>query len=221
MGFKISTYLLVVSWLSIASASAQDNSAGSYFSPVPYVDLALGMGIHKLDRSGSDSVDGDEDSDEDSDEKYSEEDQGAVSRLIKLGLGVQWFPFLSTQVGIWSWNSEAQSKRMPDEDSDYNRVGLFDGLSSSMEVALQWPVDNPGSELSAGPYYRHGRHCWSAVLTGLLRPWSKEGCSNLSSIGYTFPLHTEETSAVYVEFTRTDFDDLSSNSLQFGAKLAF
>ena len=213
MGFKIRTYLLVASWLSIASASAQDNSAGSYFSPIPYVDLALGMGIHKLDRSDSSSVD--------SDEKYSVEDQGAVSRLIKLGLGVQWFPSLSTQVGIWTWNSSEQSKRVPDENSDDNRVGLFDGLSSSMEVALQWPVDNPGSELSAGPYYRYGRHCWWAVLTGLLRPWSKEGCSNLNSIGYTFPLHSEETSAVYVEFTRTDFDDLSSNSLQFGAKLAF
>jgi len=213
MGFKISTYLLVVSWLSITSASALGSSAGTYFSPVPYVDLALGVGIHKLDRPGSSSVD--------SDEKYREEDQGAVSRLIKLGLGVQWFPFLSTRVGIWTWNSDEQSKRMPDEDSDYNRVGLFDGISSSMEIALQWPVDNPGSELSAGPYYRHGRHCWSAVLTGLLRPWSKEGCSNLSSIGYSFPLHSEETSAVYVEFTRTDFDDLSSNSLQFGAKLAF
>jgi hypothetical protein len=215
MKFKISTFMLVVYLSAIASASAGANagaekiSARSYFSPVPYVDLALGMGIHKLDRSDNSS------------ENYEEEDQGAVSRLIKLGLGVQWFPFLSTQVGIWTWNSDQQSKRMPEDDAEYQRVGLFDGVSSSMEIALQWPVDNPGSKLTAGPYYRYGRHCWSAVLTGLLRPWSKEGCSNLNSMGYTFPLHSEETSAVYVEFTRTDFDDLSSNSLQFGAKLAF
>lgn len=209
MRFKISTFMLVVYLSAIASAGAGEISAGSYFSPVPYVDLALGVGIHKLDRSDSRS------------ENNEEEEQGAVSRLIKLGLGVQWFPFLSTQVGIWTWNSDQQSKRMPEDDAEYHRGGLFDGISSSMEIALQWPVDNPGSKLTAGPYYRYGRHCWSAVLTGLLRPWSKEGCSNLNSMGYTFPLHSEETSAVYVEFTRTDFDDLSSNSLQFGAKLAF
>lgn len=215
MRLKINTFILAVYLLGVAGVSAGEISEGFVFSPVTYVDLAIGMGIHKLD--GSDSGIG-SDSSPDVSEK---EEQGAVSRLIKLGMGVQWFPFLSTQIGIWTWNSNEQSERMSEENSEYHRVGLFDGVSSSMEVALQWPVDNPGTELSAGPYYRYGRHCWSAVLTGLLRPWSKEGCSNLNTIGYTFPIYSEESSGVYVEYTRTNFDDLSSNSLQIGAKLAF
>ncbi len=51
MRVKISTFMLVVYWSAIASAGEREISAGSYFSPVPYVDLALGVGIHKLDRS--------------------------------------------------------------------------------------------------------------------------------------------------------------------------
>lgn len=168
-------------------------------APVAYVDLALGLGVHVLDDS----------------------DQGAASKLIKMGVGVQWLPFLTTQAGIWSWNSQNNSKDIPEEDTEENRVGLLNGLSASWEVALQWPIDNAGSKLSAGPYYRYGRHCWSAVLTGLLQPWSKKGCSDLNTLGFSFPVVKEKNAGVYIEFTRTDFDDLSSNSLQLGAKLAF
>ncbi len=168
-------------------------------APVPYVDLALGLGVHVLEGS----------------------DQGAASRVIKAGIGAQWFPFLSTQVGVWSWNSEDQSKRDPNEDSERRKVGMFDGLSASWEVAVQWPIKNSDSLLSSGPYYRYGRHCWSAVLTGVVQPWSKNGCSDLSTLGFSFPTATKENAAVYIEFTQTSFDDLSSNSLQLGAKLAF
>jgi hypothetical protein len=171
----------------------------SMSAPVTYVDLALGLGVHVLDDS----------------------DQGAASKLIKAGIGVQWFPFLSTQAGIWSWNSEDQSKRRPEDDSERKNVGLFNGLSASWEVVLQLPVENAGSKLSAGPYYRYGRHCWSAVLTGLLQPWSKKGCSDLNTLGFSFPVVKEKNAGVYIEFTQTDFDDLSSSSLQLGAKLAF
>jgi hypothetical protein len=168
-------------------------------APVPYVDLALGLGVHVLEES----------------------DEGATSKLIKAGIGVQWFPFLSTQLGVWSWNSKAQSDRASEDDSEQDRMGLFDGLSASWEVALQWPIDNKGSVLSAGPYYRYGQHCWSAVLTGLVEPWSKKGCSKLNTLGFSFPMEKAKNAGAYIEFTRTGFDDLSSSSLQLGAKLAF
>lgn len=168
-------------------------------APVTYVDLALGLGVHVLDDT----------------------DQGAASKLIKAGMGVQWFPFLSTQVGIWSWNSEDPSKRESEENFEQKKLGVFDGLSSSLEVALQWPIENAGALLSAGPYYRYGRHCWSAVLTGLLQPWSRKGCSDLNTLGFSFPVPKEKNAGVYIEFTQTEFDDLSSRSLQLGVKLAF
>ncbi|MFT7409470.1 MAG: hypothetical protein ACI9EX_000041 [Oleispira sp.] len=168
-------------------------------APVTYVDLTLGVGIHVLEES----------------------DQGAASKLIKVGTGVQWTPFLSTQLGVWSWNSKAQSDRASKGDSEQDKVGLFDGLSASWEVVLQWPIDNKGSVLSSGPYYRYGQHCWSAVLMGLVEPWSKKGCSELNTVGFSFPLKKAKNEGAYIEFTRTEFDDLSSSSLQLGAKLAF
>jgi len=184
---------LIVLFFSVASANT------AFAAPVTYVDLALGLGVHVIEGS----------------------DQGAASELIKAGIGVQWLPFLSTQIGIWSWSSEDQAERDPNEDSERQNVGLFDGLSASWEMAVQWPIDNADSVLSSGPYYRHGRHCWSAVLTGLVQPWSKKGCSALNTVGFSFPTATEENAALYIEFTRTDFDDLFSSSLQLGAKLAF
>lgn len=166
---------------------------------VTYVDLALGVGVHVLEDS----------------------DQGAVSQLLKTGIGVQWTPFLSTQIGIWSWSSEDQSKRQAEEESEAYKVGLFDGLSASWEVALQWPIDNGSGLLSAGPYVRYGQHCWTAVLAGLIQPWSKKGCSNLKTVGFSFPTAQSDDAGLYIEFTRTDFEDLMSSSLQLGAKLAF
>lgn len=168
-------------------------------APVTYVDLALGVSVHVLEES----------------------DQGAVSELIKTGIGVQWLPFLSTQIGVWSWSSEDQSKRQAEEESEAYKVGLFDGLSAFWEVALQWPIDNGGGLLSAGPYVRYGQHCWTAVLVGLIQPWSKKGCSNLKTVGFSFPIAQSDDAGLYIEFTRTDFDDLMSSSLQLGAKLAF
>jgi len=168
-------------------------------APVTYVDLALGLGIHVLEDS----------------------DQGAASKLIKTSIGVQWFPFISTQIGVWSWASEDQTKRESEEDSETDNVGMFDGISGSWEVALQWPIDNDSGALSAGPYIRYGQHCWSAVLVGLVQPWSKRGCSNLNTLGFSFPSREEDYTGLYIEFTQTDFDDLISSSLQLGAKLAF
>ncbi|MGK0247711.1 MAG: hypothetical protein ACI910_000438 [Oleispira sp.] len=168
-------------------------------APVTYIDLALGLGVHVLGES----------------------DEGAASKLIKAGMGVQWFPFLSTQLGVWSWSSKAQSDRASEDDSEQDTIALFDGLSASWEVVLQWPIDNTGSPLSAGPYYRYGQHCWSAVLTGLVEPWSKKGCSELNTVGFSFPMAKATNEGAYIEYTRTRFDDLSSSSLQLGVKLAF
>jgi hypothetical protein len=174
-------------------------SMATMSAPVTYIDLALGLGVHVLEDS----------------------DQGASSKVIKTGIGVQWLPFLSTQLGVWSWSSDNQTKRVSEEDSEKDEIGLFDGLSASWEIALQWPIDNESAHLSMGPYYRYGRHYWSAVLTGLIEPWSNKGWSELNTLGFSFPMAKDQDAALYIEFTRTDFKDLSSNSLQMGAKLVF
>lgn len=167
--------------------------------PVPYTDLALGLGIHTLEAS----------------------DDGAASKLIKAGMGVQWFSFLSTQLGVWSWNTEDQGENKQEKDDEKRNAGSFNGLSGSLEVTLIWPIENNEGLISAGPYYRYGRHCWSAVLSGLVEPWSKKGCSGLNTLGFSFPSGKEKHAGLYVELSQTDFDDLFSRSLQLGVKLAF
>lgn len=167
----------------------------AYAEPEPYVDLALGLGVHVLEDT----------------------DEGAASRLIKTAVGVQWLPFISTQVGLWHWSSEKDERSEEEEQQP-----TFDGVSASWEILLQTPLNNQYSSISYGPYYRFGRHCWSAVMTGLVQPWSKEGCSDLQTLGFTFPSgkETENNAALYIEFSRTDLDGLSSSSLQLGARLA-
>jgi hypothetical protein len=161
----------------------------------PYVDLGLGLSLHVLDES----------------------DEGAASQLIKTAIGVQWLPFLSTQVGLWHWASEEQSS----SDDEEERAS-FDGLSASWEVAVQLPFNTGYSQFHYGPYYRFGRHCWSAVFTGLVEPWSKEGCSDLQTLGFLFPAQQsyEEGAILYLEFSRSHFAEVSTNSIQLGAKLA-
>ena len=189
---KAKSALLALLLFSLLLSLPLASSANS----ITYVDLALGLSIHVLEDSN----------------------EGAASEVVKAAVGVQWLPFLSSQVGIWSWYGE-------EVDSNKNSVGddvaSFDGLSASWEVALQLPLEDKYSDFSIGPYYRFGRHCWSAVISGLIQPWSKEGCSPLQTLGFVFPTIEDKWAVVYVELTRTDFDDLTSSSFQLGAKLAF
>lgn len=174
--------------------SAQTDSQG----PLPYVDFALGLSIHVLD----------------------EDEQGAASQLIKSAVGIQWLPIISTQIGIWHWSGNEYSNEEKDEEKD---EANFEGISVSWELVLQAPFENNNNLFNYGPYYRLGSHCWSAVFNGLDQPWSKEGCSKIQTLGFVFPSvqYKNENTALYIEFTRSNFDDLSTNSMQLGAKLAF
>ena len=164
-------------------------------APVPYVDFALGLSVHVLEES----------------------DQGAASQLLKTAVGIQWLPMISTQVGMWHWSGAEESNEEEKEKTS------FEGISASWEVVLQAPFESKNDVFNYGPYYRLGRHCWSAVLTGLVQIWSKEGCSKIQTLGFVFPSvqYEDENAVLYMEFTRTDFDDLSTSSMQLGAKLPF
>lgn len=166
-------------------------------APVPYVDFALGLSVHVLEES----------------------DQGAASQLLKTAVGIQWLPMISTQVGVWHWSGNEESN----EEEEENEKANFEGISASWEVVLQMPFESKNDVFNYGPYYRLGRHCWSAVLTGLVQVWSKEGCSKIQTLGFVFPSvqYEDENAALYIEFTRSDFDDLSTSSMQLGAKLPF
>lgn len=171
---------------------------------VPYADLGIGLGMHVLPDS----------------------DEGTSSRVIKAALGIQWLPFISTQFGLWHWSS--LSDRPKDEPireggtkkSDPVR---FEGMSASWELTLQVPVSSQRTVLSYGPYYRIGWHCWTGVLTGLMQPWSKEGCSDLHSLGFVFPVTDRKggDTVLYIEVSHSELDSLSTRSMQLGAKLPF
>lgn len=187
-------WLLLVSGMNL-TLPLQGNCELDDDALIPYVDLALGLSVHVL----------------------ADSDEGAASQLIKTAIGVQWLPFISTQVGLWHWASEEDSTAEDEEER-----ASFDGLSASWELALQVPFNNGQSRFAYGPYYRFGRHCWSAVFTGLVEPWSKEGCSDLQTIGFLFPAQQsyEEGAILYLEFSRSHFAEVSTNSIQLGAKLA-
>lgn len=163
---------------------------------LPYVDLGLGLSVHVLEES----------------------EEGAASQLLKTAIGVQWLPYISTQVGLWHWSNEEDKSESTEEER-----ASFEGLSASWEITLQTPLSNKSSAFSYGPYYRFGRHCWSAVFSGLIQPWSKEGCSDIRSVGFVFPSAAkyEADAVLYLEFSHSDFAEVSTRSMQLGAKLAF
>lgn len=173
---------------------------------VPYVDLGFGLSVHVLPDA----------------------DEGATSRLLKTGLGMQWFPFLSTQLGLWHWSGEGGRERNDDDSSSKQQASsdkqdppTFEGLSASLEVVLQLPLQSQNSQLSYGPYYKYGRHCWSGVVSGLVQPWSKEGCSDIQSAGFTFPANNKRSAGLvlFLEYSQSTLENLSSRSVQIGAKL--
>lgn len=171
---------------------------------VPYVELGIGLGVHVLKGA----------------------DEGANSRVIKTSLGIQWLPFISTQMGLWHWsnhNNRAQETSSDEAATDKKTPVSFEGMSASWELTLQIPISSQNTALSYGPYYRIGRHCWSGVVSGFVQPWSREGCSDLHSVGFVFPVSDQRAgkTVLFIEASHSNLDTLSTRSLQLGAKLPF
>lgn len=204
-------YLLIIT-ASITSMMSFDAAARDYYSSgyknnetiVPYVDLGFGIGVHSLPDT----------------------DEGTSSRILKTSVGVQWLSFLSAQMGLLHWSNYRNSGRNSNPGSDNKEADQpieFDGISVAWELTVQIPVGNKSNQLSHGPYYRFGRHCWTAVLSGLAQPWTKEGCSNIQSIGFVFPTSSSMGSELvwFLELSQTNLERLQSRSVQIGAKLPF
>ena len=148
--------------------------------------------------------------------------------LAKVGLGVQPTRFVFAELGVWHWYADPQDRPGDDDGSNASegrRALFFNGVSASWRLGLQLPFNTAankksGRPLNDGPYLSYGRHCWSAYLEGLLSPWQKQGCSSLSSLGFVFPAAAELRQRIYVEWTQTQFDEISSGSVMMGARYA-
>ncbi len=165
-----------------------------------YGDVALGLGIQVI--KNQPVVNNEE-----------KNNKGAVSQLLKAAVGIQWTQYFSTQLGIRYWTDDLADNDFSDEE-DETKPATFTGMSAAWEIALHWPS-------SYGPYYRYGRHCWTAVFSGLAQPWSEEGCSAIQSIGLTFPAvsRTEADITGYLEYSQTDLEQVASKSLQVGIRM--
>ena len=161
---------------------------------IPFGDISVGLSVHTLENSR----------------------EGTTSFLMKGGFGLQLLPFISVQASLWGWTGDDYRY---DSTTEERSVVSFDGISASWEATLQIPFSNPKSEFRAGPYYRYGQQCWSAILTGLMTPWSGKGCNDLHAFGVVFPSADKTRSAFYLEASQTNFDDLASNAIQMGVKM--
>jgi hypothetical protein len=161
---------------------------------IPFGDIAVGLGVQTLEDTG----------------------EGAVSFLMKGGFGLQVLPFLSVQASLWGWTGDNYQYNGTTEEA---KVVSFDGISASWEATFQIPFPNPRSDFRAGPYYRYGQQCWSAILSGLMQPWSGKGCNDLHAFGVVFPSSDKTRAAFYLEASQTNFDDLDSNAIQMGVKI--
>ncbi|WP_430459889.1 outer membrane beta-barrel protein [Thalassolituus sp. LLYu03] len=133
-------------------------------------------------------------------------DDTILTNVMAARTGVEWIPGISTGIGFWLWgdknvNTEAESVQ-------------FDGISAGWDVTFRIPFSG-----GVGPYVRVGRHCWSAVTSGLLDPWSEDGCSAMRSAGFNFPV--EHDLVMYAEYSTTRFQDIDADSLLAGVQARF
>lgn len=175
-----------VCWLWSLSIQAQ---------PQTFVEGSVGLGIQTLQ-----------------DTKDSE-NNSVASKVLKLGVGMQLLPVVSTNLALYSWGVVQDNQR---EDTLQ-----FDGISAGWEVTAHLPLSN--DDLPVGPYLRYGGHCWAATIVGLATPWAKSGCSDLTAVGISFSSDSRRhgQATAYFEFSRTRFDDVTSGSLVFGIKNSF
>ena len=176
----------------------------SYSEVIPFADFSLGLSVQTLDSSY-------EDDEEDNDD-------GTVSYVAKAGIGLQLSSFMSVQTSLWGWSSNTDKSRDSSDDDDTSNL-TFEGLSVSLEATLQLPFSNEHSDFHSGPYYRFAKQCWSAVLSGLVKPWSGRGCNDLHAVGIIFPSTHRTRAAFYIEVVQTEFDELQSDAVQIGVKV--
>lgn len=157
-----------------------------------FAEAAIGLGVQSL---------------------HDEEDRAAASKVVKLAGGVQLLPILSTSVVAYSWGVVQDDQR---EDAVQ-----FDGISIGWEVVAHVPLSS--ANIPLGPYVRLGGHCWAATVSGLAQPWAKNGCSDLTAAGISFSTNRKRRGegALYFEFSKTRFDEVTSGSIIAGVKTSF
>lgn len=185
-------------------------SLPSYSEPTPYLYGSLGLGVQSGESPGSDSF-------------------SVLSNQVRLGVGKEYFRFLSLQVGIAFWHDPFDDEDEEEDERD-DRV-RFGGIALTWDALVKIPLESGGGSVSSGPYLRYGRHCWGASVSGLDEPLSVNGCSQTLAGGLFIPFvqdagalgvaNDASQTALYVEFSSTQFDDISSGTLSAGIQAAF
>ncbi|ASP40093.1 hypothetical protein CHH28_16055 [Bacterioplanes sanyensis] len=165
--------------------------------PAFYADLAIGLGVQTID----------------SDTGGEDEDRAALTDVLKAGGGVQLTSFFSVGAALWMYGQGASG----DDD-----VAQFDGVSAGVEATAYLPLNylfGSAEGPVVGPYVRYAHHCWAATVVGITRPWDDDGCSPLVAAGFSFK--AQRRASLYAEYSRTEFDEITSGSIVAGLKTRF
>lgn len=167
-------------------------AAAQAWQPQGYAALALGLSTQSIPEERTD--DGESDT--------------LLTDLVYARGGIEWIPGVSTGLGLWLWgdkniNENAESPQ-------------FDGISAGWDVTLRLPLAN-----GVGPWVRYGRHCWSTAVSGVLEPWSDDGCSSMRSAGFNFPLPNQHDVVLFAEYSTTEFNDIDADSIIAGVRAHF
>lgn len=139
------------------------------------------------------------------DEADGEERDSMLTNVVYANGAVEWLPGVSTGVGFWLWGNGDRNENAT--------VAEFDGVSASWDITLRLPLAQ-----GQGPYVRYGRHCWAAAVSGLLDPWSEDGCSMMKGGGFNFVIQDRSRTVLYVEYIATDFREIETDSLIAGVR---
>lgn len=144
-----------------------------------------------------------------------------LSDMLQVRAGISLLPVLSVGVNAQTWGAGFFLGNRALND-DY---ASFSGLGTGVEATVHLPLNGWRSN-PAGPYARIGQQCWwlsvsepSAQLRGNTHR-NVSGCSVRNTVGVAFPAE-EWNQTFYVEYSRIDFDDISSGSVIAGLRMEF
>lgn len=155
--------------------------------------------------------------------RVAEEYRSTLSDTLQVRAGVSVLPILSVGLNAQTWGAGFLLGNRAFDDDYAQLSGLGAGIEATVHLPLNGWRSNP-----AGPYARVGQQCWALSVS---QPTANEqerrishrnlnGCSVRQTVGVAFPAE-EWNQTIYVEYSRIDFDYISSGSVIAGLRMEF
>jgi len=138
----------------------------------------------------------------------SDEGLSSYGSGFSFSVGHKVLPILSAELAFNLWSVDEEENETNTIEHHLLHDFHFHGISLGANAILHLPNVQ-------GPYFKVGRHCWSASVEDVVNLWDGAGCSNLSGLGVYFG---PKGSGFLIEYNYIRYDVVSSSFLNLGIR---